>query len=84
MLVTIRRQSYYLVSGLFFLAAVVAYGQEVIDGVVAVVGDEIVLKSELDQMAQYYAVQMGLQPLEHKNEYGKLKKEILQKKFFAK
>ena len=60
------------------LPAVFVHSQDIIDGVVAVVGDEIVLKSELDQMAQYYALQMGLQSLEHKNEYGKLKREILQ------
>jgi peptidyl-prolyl cis-trans isomerase SurA len=56
----------------------VAGAQEVIDGVVAVVGDEIVLKSELEQMAQYYALQMGLRPLEQKTEYNRLIREILQ------
>ena len=56
----------------------VAGAQEVIDGVVAVVGDEIVLKSELEQMAQYYALQMGLRPLEQKAEYNRLIREILQ------
>jgi len=77
--VIIRRRNCFLIPFLFWiLPAVFVNSQDIIDGVVAVVGDEIVLKSELDQMAQYYALQMGLQPLEHKNEYGKLKREILQ------
>jgi peptidyl-prolyl cis-trans isomerase SurA len=53
-------------------------GQEVLDGVVAVVGDEIVQKSELDQMAQYYALQTGMRPADHPSEYAALKRDILQ------
>lgn len=66
----------FLFAGLWMTGVV--QSQEVIDGVVAVVGDEIVLKSELEQMAQYYALQMGLRPLEQKSEYNKLTREILQ------
>ncbi len=68
--------SIFLFAVLWMTAIIQA--QEVIDGVAAVVGDEIVLKSELEQMAQYYAIQMGLRPLEQKSEYNKLTREILQ------
>lgn len=53
-------------------------GQEIIDGIVAVVGDEIILKSELQQMAQFYAFQMGINPTEQKSKFEILKKDILQ------
>ncbi len=63
----------------FFLAASAAStGQEILDGVAAVVGDEIVQKSELEQMAQYYALQTGLRPADHPAEYRTLKRDILQ------
>jgi len=65
-----------LLAGIWMAGIVQA--QEVIDGVAAVVGDEIVLKSELEQMAQYYAIQMGLRPLEQRSEYRRLTGEILQ------
>ena len=52
--------------------------QTVVDGVVAVVGDEIITKSELQQMAQYYSIQMGLDPLKQEKEFLQLKHEILQ------
>lgn len=59
-------------------ASAASTGQEILDGVVAVVGDEIVQKSELEQMAQYYALQTGLRPADHPAEYLALKREILQ------
>jgi peptidyl-prolyl cis-trans isomerase SurA len=63
----------------FFLAASApSPGQEILDGVVAVVGDEIVQKSELEQMAQYYALQTGLRPADHPAEFQSLKRDILQ------
>jgi peptidyl-prolyl cis-trans isomerase SurA len=53
-------------------------GQEIIDGIVAVVGDQIILKSEIQQMAQFYAFQMGINPAEQKDKFRTLKNEILQ------
>ena len=35
-------------------------GQEVLDGIVAIVGDEIILRTELIQMTQQYAIRMGI------------------------
>jgi peptidyl-prolyl cis-trans isomerase SurA len=54
------------------------HGQEPIDGIVAVVGDQIILKSEIQQMAQFYAFQMGINPVEQKDKFHALKNEILQ------
>ncbi|MDM7924517.1 MAG: peptidylprolyl isomerase [bacterium] len=65
-------------AALFLAASAVSTGQEILDGVVAVVGDEIVQKSELEQMAQYYALQTGLRPADHPAEYQALKHDILQ------
>jgi peptidyl-prolyl cis-trans isomerase SurA len=51
--------------------------QEIIDGIVAIVGDEIILRSELQQTAQGYALQAGLDPITQAKEFEKLQKEIL-------
>jgi peptidyl-prolyl cis-trans isomerase SurA len=55
-----------------------AAAQQVVDGIVAIVGDEVILKSELQQMTQYYALQIGLNTAEKPAEFETLKKEILQ------
>ncbi len=65
-------------AALFLAASAALTGQEILDGVAAVVGDEIVQKSELEQMAQYYALQTGLRPADHPAEYRALKRDILQ------
>ena len=55
-----------------------AVGQETIDGVIAIVGDEIILYSELIQTAQGFALQMGLNPRTQEEEFEKLKLTVLQ------
>lgn len=62
----------------FFSLCVSVLAQEVLDGVLAVVGDEIILKSELEQTAQFYAFQLGLNPYTQKEKLEQLKKEILE------
>jgi peptidyl-prolyl cis-trans isomerase SurA len=54
------------------------WGQEVVDGIVAIVGDEIILRTELLQATQAFAVQMGMNPRTQLQELEKLKKDILQ------
>lgn len=54
------------------------WGQEVVDGIVAIVGDEIILRTELMQATQAFAVQMGINPRTQLQELEKLKKDILQ------
>jgi peptidyl-prolyl cis-trans isomerase SurA len=53
-------------------------GQEVLDGIVAVVGDKIILRTELLQTTQGFALQMGINPVNQPEELEKLKKDVLQ------
>lgn len=62
---------------LFFLHFSLS-AQEALDGVLAVVGEEIILKSELEQTAQFYALQLGLNPYTQREKFEQLKKEILE------
>lgn len=55
-----------------------AAGQETIDGVIAIVGDEIILYSELIQTAQGFAMQIGLNPRTQEEEFEKLKRNVLE------
>ena len=67
-----------IVLGWVVILPLFAAGQDVLDGVVAIVGDEIILRSELLQVAQVYAIQMGLNLRTQTEEVEKLKGEILQ------
>lgn len=51
--------------------------QEILDGIVAIVGENIITKSELDQTAQSMAYQSGIIPSEQPEKYNRLKKEVL-------
>lgn len=51
--------------------------QEIIDGVVAIIGEEIILRSELLQTTQGFALQAGINPATQKQEFEQFKKEIL-------
>lgn len=51
--------------------------QEMIEGIIAVVGDEIILKSDFLQSAQGLAIQMGINPMVDKDAFEKLKKQVL-------
>ncbi len=53
-------------------------GQEVLDGIVAIVGDQIILRTELLQTTQGFALQMGINPVNQVEEMEKLKKDVLQ------
>ncbi len=52
--------------------------QETVDGVVAIVGEEIILQSELMQTTQGYALQAGINPLNQPDMFESLKKEMLE------
>ena len=58
--------------------AAVASSQELLDGVVAIVGDEVVLRSDLQNMTQYWAFQLRIDPSGQSKELDKLKGEVLQ------
>jgi len=62
---------------LFFLAYFsLSFSQEILDRMIAVVGDKIILESELDFQLQLYTAQMGKRWTNQK-EQDKLKKELL-------
>lgn len=52
--------------------------QDVLDGIVAVVGDEIILFSEWMQEAQGLAIQQGINPATQPEEFEKIKTSVLQ------
>ncbi|MBN2104376.1 peptidylprolyl isomerase [bacterium] len=51
--------------------------EDFIDGIVAIVGDEIILYSELMQTTQGFAIQMGIDPQKQKDQMNTLKDEVL-------
>ncbi|MBN1781779.1 peptidylprolyl isomerase [bacterium] len=53
------------------------FAEDFIDGIVAIVGDEIILYSELIQTTQGFAIQMGLNPKTQSAEIDALQKDIL-------
>lgn len=55
----------------------IATGQEVLDGIVAIVGEEIILHSELVQGAQAFSLRMGINPMKEKEQFLKLKQDLL-------
>ncbi len=54
------------------------FSQELVDGIVAIVGDEIILYTDVIQASQVYAVQYGIDPINEIQEYNRLKQEILE------
>lgn len=44
----------------FLLLSNSGYGQQLVEGLAAIIGKEIILKSEVDQMVQSYAIQNGI------------------------
>lgn len=73
-----RRYGYLKVMLLSLLFCFPLGSQEVLDGIVAIVGDQIILRTELLQTTQGFALQMGLNPTTQANEIEKLKKDVLQ------
>ena len=54
------------------------HSQEILDGIVAIVGDEIILRTELLQKTLEPAIQMGINPMNQPDEFQRLEKEVLQ------
>jgi peptidyl-prolyl cis-trans isomerase SurA len=55
-----------------------ARSQELLDGIVAVVGDEIILYSELMMATQQTSSQMGINPVSQEKEFEELKGKVLE------
>lgn len=55
-----------------------APGQQIVDGVAAVVEDEYILQSDIQQYAQMQAMQMGLNPYNNPRQFAQLQQQVLQ------
>ncbi|MCD6117062.1 peptidylprolyl isomerase [bacterium] len=63
---------------LLLIPVIGVYSQQVIDGIVAIVGEEIILKTELIQASQAYALQNNINPQTQTDTFNKIKHDILQ------
>lgn len=63
---------------MIFVSSHFISGQDALDGIVAVVGDEIILFSEWMQEAQGLAISQRVNPATQPEEFEKLKKSVLQ------
>ena len=64
--------------GIILSMSPLLWSQEVLERIVAIVGDEIILRNELIQMAQGFAIQMGINPMTQTEEFEELRKTALQ------
>lgn len=71
-----KKQIYLFFCGFLFFTTHV-FAQEILDGIVAIVGENIITKSALDQTAQSMAYQSGIIPSDQPEQYKKLKKQVL-------
>ncbi|MBN2011069.1 peptidylprolyl isomerase [candidate division KSB1 bacterium] len=67
----------YLFIGIILISVVPAYGQQVLDKVLAIVDDDIILQSELMQLAVNYALQSNINPQANPTELEKLQNQVL-------
>jgi peptidyl-prolyl cis-trans isomerase SurA len=66
----------------FFVISIissVSIAQQMVDGVVAMVGQEIILKSEVEQYAQSYVIQNKINVVSNPEILNNLKKEVLER-----
>lgn len=54
------------------------WSQEVMDGIVAIVGGEVILRTELIQTTQGFALQTGIDPTSNVEEFERLKADVLE------
>jgi len=61
-----------------FLYISISFSQEIIDGIAAIVGENIILKSDVDQFARMNASQLGIDPSRDQISYQRLINQSLQ------
>ena len=66
-----------LIAAVLLINSTVLLAQQILDGIAAIVGDKIILRTELLQTAQGFAVQMGIDPVTQPGKFKKLKKDVL-------
>lgn len=63
---------------LFFVCGIV-YGQQLVDGIAAIVGKEVILKSEVEQYVQSYVLQNKLNIMSDPQKYKELQTQVLER-----
>jgi len=63
---------------LLFLVISLSFSQEIVDGIAAIVGENIILKSDVDQFARMNASQLGIDPSRDPGSYQRLINQALQ------
>jgi peptidyl-prolyl cis-trans isomerase SurA len=71
------RKSYLIL--IFILVTSPLFAQQLIDGVAAIVGQEIILKSEVEQYAQSYVIQNKINVVSNPELFNSLKKDVLER-----
>jgi len=59
------------------LSVSMAYTEEVLDGIVAIVGDDIILRTELLQKTLEPAMQMGVDPMKQPEKFKEIARDVL-------
>jgi len=62
---------------LFFIFTLSCFSQELIDGIAAIVGDQVILKSEVEEFALMNAYQMQINPYQDQDKYNRLIQQSL-------
>ena len=60
------------------LIAMISFGQEIIDGIAAIVGQHVILKSDVEQYARMTANQYKINPYNNPEKFEKFKEQSLQ------
>ena len=55
----------------------IVYGQQLVDGIAAIVGKEVILKSEVEQYVQSYVLQNKINVMSDPEKYKALQKDVL-------
>lgn len=67
-----------LLLSIMILFTGLAYGQQLVDGVAAIVGQEIILNSEVEQYVQNYVLQNKINVTSNPEAYKAIKKQVLE------
>lgn len=62
---------------LLILLTNIGFSQDLVDGVAAIIGENVILKSEVDQFTRLYASQLGIDPRYDSRGYEQLTKQSL-------
>jgi len=73
-----RTKQIFLSLFISFLFATSLFSQQLLDGIAAIVDDDIILRSEVTQAAYIMAMQMKIDPVKNPTEFAKLKKSALE------